>query len=590
MQSDGSAMQSDGIRMSYLYTPPTTPPLPLNQSPPTIYPARCGGRIIVDRFLEQRYKRRARREDYRRLICLRCILEQPLSTEDRIIEWTVDLLVCVRRAAGRMRWAAGRMRWAAGLGRHMRGRAIGSRQREAGIGPAEGGEQQAAGRVAGSGWPAARAADRKKRAASSEYCTISTECSLILHFSMSENTNDISKAQGYPLHGCGEKLKIHQNNCRLESRVDQIFDVFGEFLHNQKLVRPKIWWRAVGSGKQRSAGGGYGKWATEAAVKESGQRVLSDAGSVWRTVGNGKQRAAANRGKCLGRRRRQAACEANDILHWQLHEGQTPSGVSKLRTLLRGNSRVQGLGHVILRDDLSQPIKLKLIPSLLLPPQSPVPLSRSAGHETPPVAAPLSPGPMQHPGFLSFSATEPIYLIPMLDALGASPNLRSLSFIYTRGAPDSISATQLTATLRRIAARRSDIALVLELGAVTNRALTTDEQVVARSLACVRHIDVDCASVAAGRAILPWLDLLPALERVTFRSERGIFQAGGRRRDPHSETMRFLEDAMAGLPNVAEVVLRENTAESSAPGGQRVAAHRGLWRTGIYPMTPHSGI
>ncbi|KAJ7208355.1 hypothetical protein GGX14DRAFT_454435 [Mycena pura] len=336
-------------------------------------------------------------------------------------------------------------------------------------------------------------------------------------------------------------------------------------------------------------------------------------------------------------------CEPDDLLQWQLHDEQAPSSISRARTFFRGNTRMQGPGHVILRDDSSQPIKLKLIPSLLsismrsissnsgpfrpatllvVNPHSAVRLHLGRSGNTltarslpdpelaailphlvlptlrflhidmattdraalatflqrhpkiqflfydPPDATlrpwPLLPFPMQHPELVSISVTNPLDVIPALDALGASPNLRSLSFRYTRGAPESASATQLTAALRRIAERSGYIALVLVLGAVANRALTADEQVTARALVGVRHVDVDCANVAAGRAILPWLNLLPALERVTFRSGRGIFRWGGSRRDPHSDAMRFLEDAMAGLPNVAEVVLRENPVEAYA--------------------------
>ncbi|KAJ7098461.1 hypothetical protein C8R43DRAFT_251450 [Mycena crocata] len=177
-------------------------------------------------------------------------------------------------------------------------------------------------------------------------------------------------------------------------------------------------------------------------------------------------------------------------------------------------------------------------------------------HMRPPPIPILGSYPISLPLLLSIAVTDPLQLISILDTLGHSPCLYEFGFHFHQDTATSTS--NLTSALRRIALHPRHTKLVLRLGTTSKRALADDERAVAQSLHRVVRIDVECSSVSEARALLPWLDLLPALERVEFRSARGIFRWSARRRDPHGETVRFLEDAMAALPRVAEVFVREN--------------------------------
>ncbi|KAF7348996.1 hypothetical protein MVEN_01420700 [Mycena venus] len=171
----------------------------------------------------------------------------------------------------------------------------------------------------------------------------------------------------------------------------------------------------------------------------------------------------------------------------------------------------------------------------------------------PPEAEPrpsiLSP-PIAHPALACIRVMHSSDVVAVLDSVGRSPALQDIAFRYDHNLP--------SAALRRIALQPRDTALQLTLGPPARRgALDKAEIALAESLRCIVRITVDCASVSDARALLPWLNKLPELQRVEFRSARGIFRWGAERRDPHADTVRFLEDAMAGLPRVAEVLVRE---------------------------------
>jgi hypothetical protein len=168
----------------------------------------------------------------------------------------------------------------------------------------------------------------------------------------------------------------------------------------------------------------------------------------------------------------------------------------------------------------------------------------------------LSP-PISHPALVHIRVTDSVHVVALLDSIGHSPTLSEIGFHYMRDSPTTVSA--LASALGRIALQPRDTTLILRLSSSPGprRALDAAECALAESLTCVVRIAVDCTSVADARALLPWLDKLPSLRRVEFHSARGIFKWGGGRRDPQEQTMRFLEDAMAGLPRVAEVIVRE---------------------------------
>ncbi|KAJ7731556.1 hypothetical protein DFH07DRAFT_991783 [Mycena maculata] len=162
--------------------------------------------------------------------------------------------------------------------------------------------------------------------------------------------------------------------------------------------------------------------------------------------------------------------------------------------------------------------------------------------------------PIIHPALTDIRVNDLMHLIPLLDGIGASPTLSFICFPHTR---DSVTAcARLTAALRRIALLPRTITLVLALPIAPRRVLDADERTVAQTLHCVAHIDVQCPSVTAARALLPWLDLLPALQRVEFRSLRGVFQWSG-------QAVPFLREAMARLPRVSEVVVHERAGYST---------------------------
>ncbi|KAF8182417.1 hypothetical protein K438DRAFT_1840187 [Mycena galopus ATCC 62051] len=167
--------------------------------------------------------------------------------------------------------------------------------------------------------------------------------------------------------------------------------------------------------------------------------------------------------------------------------------------------------------------------------------------------------PSAHPALARVFLNDPIHVIAVLDSLDASPALVEIGFRYLRSDfPASPSAVALTAALRRIALqpRPTTLALTLAPGS-SRRALDATEIKIAENLHSVVRIVVGCNSVSDARALLPWLNKLPALERVEFRTARGIWRLGTGRRDAHPDALRFLDDALARLPGVKEVLVRE---------------------------------
>ncbi|KAJ7049048.1 hypothetical protein C8F01DRAFT_1185978, partial [Mycena amicta] len=151
------------------------------------------------------------------------------------------------------------------------------------------------------------------------------------------------------------------------------------------------------------------------------------------------------------------------------------------------------------------------------------------------------------PKLVSLRTNNPIHLIALLDAFGESPALRSLTFKYAANTPSILGPI-----LTRIQAHPRQLALYIQLvdGAVgpsfATPTFSAPVEAATRALTNITTVDIECPSLTSQptRAIIPWLALFPALERVTFRSTQGIFRWGARRQDPHPNTMRFVESTM----------------------------------------------
>ncbi|KAF7296901.1 hypothetical protein MIND_00921900 [Mycena indigotica] len=168
--------------------------------------------------------------------------------------------------------------------------------------------------------------------------------------------------------------------------------------------------------------------------------------------------------------------------------------------------------------------------------------------------------PIALPALDSLHTADPVRLIELLDAFGSSPQLRSLHFCYPETGPES-----LTPVLARITRHQQDLALHLrqgDPGALNVDATPLSEacETATRALHHVTHIDIECPVVASAhtRAMIPWLALFPALQQVIFRSVQGMFRWGPQRQDPQPATVHFLEHAIRELPNVKEVLVKED--------------------------------
>ncbi|KAJ7146997.1 hypothetical protein C8R44DRAFT_758562 [Mycena epipterygia] len=143
------------------------------------------------------------------------------------------------------------------------------------------------------------------------------------------------------------------------------------------------------------------------------------------------------------------------------------------------------------------------------------------------------------------NATDAASLVRLLDAFDTSPKLSNIGFCYDRSSPENIAA--LNGLLRRLALRPKVTQLQLVLTTTNAQPLDEEERAIASSLECVRSVHMNCLRRETAQNILPWLALLPRLERVDF----GFLMATADAEDK----ARFRWEVAAALPPGVELLV-----------------------------------
>ncbi|KAJ6571320.1 hypothetical protein B0H19DRAFT_1129730 [Mycena capillaripes] len=164
---------------------------------------------------------------------------------------------------------------------------------------------------------------------------------------------------------------------------------------------------------------------------------------------------------------------------------------------------------------------------------------------------PMIDPPLEHPGLkeIHVSAGD-------MTGLEDSPNVHTFAFAFSC-LLSSARRAGLLISLRRISVRTGDITLRLcILGSHLKEPdaifwSSGDEMsAVARTLHCLRFVELACFSVEAGLTVLPWLALLPAATNIQFRLHLTWGTPPVEEDDLESELAKFLAGAHAALPHV----------------------------------------
>jgi len=177
-----------------------------------------------------------------------------------------------------------------------------------------------------------------------------------------------------------------------------------------------------------------------------------------------------------------------------------------------------------------------------------------------PVATPrpLVDPPVSHPGLTKITVTIRTFRNQMLGhviaGLRASPRLWAFSLAFDVWQP-STDLAGLVLELRHISSRTEDTKLDLTCWSDQEQrdgtcfwAASEEACDVARSLNCVRWINVTCWSLDLCARTLLWLALLPALLRLHF-----TIYTFSTNRESTEALAKFLDQARAALPHMPQV-------------------------------------
>ncbi|KAJ7254233.1 hypothetical protein C8J57DRAFT_1722199 [Mycena rebaudengoi] len=160
-------------------------------------------------------------------------------------------------------------------------------------------------------------------------------------------------------------------------------------------------------------------------------------------------------------------------------------------------------------------------------------------------ASMLLDAPVTLPLLTNISCTDIARLGPLLDALDSSPQLAHISIPFQCDTP--AAAALLTHALRRLSVTFvAPICILLDV--VESEAEAPPwppmDDVVGR-LHGVDWVHVRCGTIGAARRLVPWLAMLPALQRVEFEFTEAARQRAAR---------AFVQEtraALAGIPNIS---------------------------------------
>ncbi|KAJ7909245.1 hypothetical protein B0H13DRAFT_2493112 [Mycena leptocephala] len=175
---------------------------------------------------------------------------------------------------------------------------------------------------------------------------------------------------------------------------------------------------------------------------------------------------------------------------------------------------------------------------------------------------PLVDPPLAHPGLTEIQNTVfgTALMGRLVSGLNASPNLYIFSFAFSAILSSENHAGFLF-DLRQISLRTTDTVLNLHFWndpskSVEGSLWCSGEEAcdVAKTLHCIRSVDICYCSVEIGLSALPWLALLPAVLNINFTlSIKWLTRPRPTDEALESEEVKFVEQARAALPHVPQV-------------------------------------
>ncbi|KAJ7437264.1 hypothetical protein B0H11DRAFT_632423 [Mycena galericulata] len=173
--------------------------------------------------------------------------------------------------------------------------------------------------------------------------------------------------------------------------------------------------------------------------------------------------------------------------------------------------------------------------------------------------------PIAHPGLKKIEANGAENINRVVEWLYLSPQLNFFRFSYRPTGSDDSSLVALNPAFRLLSQRSTDAHLDLWIFSNTRKGAGTEvfdqsfmdaeAAAIARTLQCIRDVEITCWSVQMGRRTLPWLALFPRLRSVAFELHIRGWSPRRKEDDPdvQAELEGFIEEAKAVLIHVSEV-------------------------------------
>ncbi|KAJ7451230.1 hypothetical protein B0H11DRAFT_2076126 [Mycena galericulata] len=168
-------------------------------------------------------------------------------------------------------------------------------------------------------------------------------------------------------------------------------------------------------------------------------------------------------------------------------------------------------------------------------------------------ASTLLDAPVTLPSLIEISCADIARLAPLLDALDRAPQLARISIPFQRDT--SAAAVALAHALRRLSASPLSVPTFLLLDVVESESFEALPSDVFGRLHGVDSVHVRCATLAAARALVPCLAMLPALQRLYLEIREAHPRSGGA---PSRAASVFLRETRAALPSVPNISLNSD--------------------------------
>ncbi|KAJ7746434.1 hypothetical protein DFH07DRAFT_832518 [Mycena maculata] len=161
----------------------------------------------------------------------------------------------------------------------------------------------------------------------------------------------------------------------------------------------------------------------------------------------------------------------------------------------------------------------------------------------------LLDAPVTLPRLTEISCTNIERLEHLLDALDRSPQLARISIPFQRDTPGAVAA--LTDALRRLCTSSLSVPTCLVLNLVESESFEALPSDIAGRLHGVDWVHVRCVTLAAARALVPWIAMFPTLQRLDLEIEEAQRRSGHASSRAGSAFLRETRAALARVPNVS---------------------------------------